>query len=144
MYSSIEDFNELTLNLMTNKVYYNEYLEKTNPIKYNELQVYKRKFDKYSNKMLNMTKELFENPDKVFNTEVNEIFVEYTKVCIRYLEMKDVEKSNENSHEFQYEHGNNEDIDDDVMFAEKKMENTFVSDVFWSKDRVKKMSNSKI
>ena len=144
MYSSIEDFNELTLNLMTNKVYYNEYLEKTNPIKYNELQVYKRKFDKYSNKILNMTKELFENPDKVFNTEVNEIFVEYTKVCIRYLEMKDVEKSNENSHMFQYEHGNNENNDDDVMFAENKMENTFVSDVFWSKDRVKKMSNSKI
>ena len=27
---------------------------------------------------------------------------------------------------------------------EKKMENTFVPDVFWSKDRVKKMSNSKI
>ena len=47
MYSSIEDFNELTLNLMTNKVYYNEYLEKTNPIKFNELQEYKRKFNKY-------------------------------------------------------------------------------------------------
>jgi hypothetical protein len=143
MYSSIEDFNELTLNLMTNKVYYNEYLEKTNPIKFNELQEYKRKFNKYSNKMLNMTKELFENPDKVFNTETTEIFVEYTKVCIRYLEMKEVEKSNENSSEFQYDHGN-DDYDDDVLFAENKMENTSVPDINWSSHRVKKMSNSKI
>jgi hypothetical protein len=140
MYSSIEDFNELTLNLMTNKVYYNEYLEKTNPNKFNELQEYKRKLNKYSNKILNMTKELFENPDKVFNTETNEIFIEYTKVFIRYLEMKEVEKSNENSTEF--EHNSHED--DDVLFDENKMENTLIPNVQWSKHRVKKMSNSKI
>lgn len=139
MYSSIDDFNELTLNLMTNKVYYNEYLEKTNPNKFNELQEYRKKLNKYSNKILNMTKELFENPDKVFNTETNEIFIEYTKVFIRYLEMKEVEKSNENSSDFHYE---NED--DDIMFDESKMENTYVPDVYWSKHRVKKMSNSKI
>ena len=40
MYSSIDDFDEVTLNLMTNEVYYNEYLEKNKPIKFEELLEY--------------------------------------------------------------------------------------------------------
>ena len=77
-----------------------------------------------------MTKELFENPDKIFNTETNEIFIEYTKVFIRYLEMKEVEYSNENS---------SSDIDNDVMFDENNIQNTFTSSVHWSKHQVKKI-----
>ena len=130
MYSSIDDFDEVTLNLMTNKVYYNEYLEKNKPIKFKELQEYKKKLDKHSSQILNMTKELFENPDKIFNTETNEIFIEYTKVFIRYLEMKEVEYSNENS---------SSDIDNDVMFDENNIQNTFTSSVHWSKHQVKKI-----
>lgn len=141
MYSSIDDFNDLTLSLMINKTYYTEYLEKTNPIKFKELETYKKKINKYSSKILNMTKELFENPDKVFNSETNDIFIEYTKVFIRYLEMKEVEDSNENSDVASSSSESTYKGDEDDMlfgapqFPEKKSEHK----VQWSSNRVKKL-----
>ena len=150
MYSSIDDFNDLTLSLMTNKTYYAEYLEKTNPSKFKKIEEYKKKINKYSNKILNMTKELLRNPDKTFNSETNDIFIEYTKVFIRYIEMKDLEDSNENSSSSSSAKFCE---DDDMLFnvikepershyesdSDIEVESESECEVHWSKDRVRKL-----
>jgi hypothetical protein len=150
MYSSIDDFNDLTLSLMTNKTYYAEYLEKTNPVKFKKLEEYKKKINKYSSKILNMTKELLRNPDKSFNTETNDIFIEYTKVLIRYIEMKDLEDSNENSSSSSSSSAKFGE-DEDMLFnvieepkqpdSESEVEPDSDNDceVHWSKDKVRKL-----
>jgi hypothetical protein len=96
-----------------------------------------------------MTKELLKNPDKSFNTETNDIFIEYTKVLIRYIEMKDLEDSNENSSSSSSSAKFCED--EDMLFnvieepkqpdyeSEVEPDSDNDCEVHWSKDKVRKL-----
>jgi hypothetical protein len=101
--------DELTLKLMSNKNQYNKYLSKSNPEKYKEHTDYLEKRADYSNHIMNTVRDiLFSN--KSITTEVNESFEQFVKSCMKYYDMKSLEKQCANNEE----HG---DEDEDMLFG---------------------------
>jgi transcription elongation factor GreA-like protein len=95
------DIDKLTLELLMNKTTYQKYVEKTDPKKFEENRTYKEKVELYKSRILEITKEYLENPDKQVSLDMNHAFYEYSKSCIRHFEDVDVNA-----------------IDDDTLFDE--------------------------
>jgi hypothetical protein len=135
--------DKITLEMFMNKSSYNKYLSKSDPKKYDEIQVYKKKLRLYSIDIVDITSRLVENETEKYNTEINEAFETYVKTVIKYLDMTKVEKSNK----YNDSYDNSENDDDDVMFDPNKMEGNIEilkpkqKNSFWSKGTI---SNSKI
>ena len=110
----MEDISKMTLELLMNKKSYNRYIENADPIKYQERQNYFTKIRKYKTRILDLTRQYIDNPDLQITTEMNDIFSEYTRIFIKYFEMKDLEESC--CFEWKKEE------DEDVLFDPKKME----------------------
>jgi len=89
----MEGVDKLTLELMMNRRQYKKYLATTDPVKYNENQEFVKKVKRYSKKMREMTSAFLENPEVSFNTAVNDMFIQYAKVLINYIEMKKYDES---------------------------------------------------
>lgn len=123
------EFDNITLELMCNKKIYNKVLEKTNPKKFQERIEQISKLEKYSYKIMELTEQLLGSPDTQITNEINNAFEEYSKICIRYFEMKDFEeKCSSNKDHF------NED-EDDTLFC--KIDNELPYS-YWGKTIVKK------
>ena len=154
------DINKLTLELLINKNHYNKYLSKNNPIKYKEQQDYFDKIHKYRNKILDLTNDLIHDPKIQINNELNEVFHNYMRTCIRHFEMKEIEKKTEKKY-----NGDDNDDEDDILFnSVRNNEIVYLADIdeenectdndkctdnfdqnksFWGKERVikSKISN---
>ena len=98
--------NDITLNFLMNKNHHKKYISKTNPEEHKREQKYQSSLRKYKGKIMNITEELIKNPDTQVTTDVNEIFIGYTKTLIRYFKMKEIENK-----EFY------NDSDEDMLFG---------------------------
>jgi len=90
----MESIDKITLELLTNKNQYNKYLSKEDPKKFREHQEYLEKIKKYRSKILHLSKQFLEDPEISFTLEMNEMFSIFSKTCIKYLEMKELEMEN--------------------------------------------------
>ena len=114
----MEAINKLTLELLTNKTQYKKYLAKEDPEGSQKQQDYLGKIKKYRSKILGLSKDFLENPEKSFNREMNEMFKIYAETAIKYIEMREIERENLfNKDEFE------EKEEDEVLFDCDKMEN---------------------
>ena len=84
---------QLTLELFMNKNAYNRYMEKTDPNKYDENQRYISQMQKNKSRILDITRRFIENPDLQITVEMNDMFSDYCKTCLKYFELKDLENS---------------------------------------------------
>lgn len=89
----MDEFSQLTLELFMNKNAYNRYVEKTDPNKFQERQDYINKALKYKGRILDITRRYIDNPDLQITTEMNDMFSDYCKTCIKYFELKDLEEA---------------------------------------------------
>jgi hypothetical protein len=131
-----QTFDQITLELMCNKKKYNKVLEKTNPKKFEEQREHLTKIEKYSSKIMKLTEQLLGSPNTQITNEINNAFEEYSKICIRYFEMKEYEKKFANHHE-------KEEDDEDVLFGkidndEESFEKPFISHSYWGKSIIKR------
>jgi hypothetical protein len=90
----MESIDKFTLELLTNKIHYKKYLEREEPKKFKEHQEYLEKIKKHKSKILRLSNEFLENPEKMFNIEMNEMFAIYSKTIIKYIELKEIEREN--------------------------------------------------
>lgn len=127
-------FDQLTLELMCNKKKYNKIIEKTNPKKFEENREQLIKLNKYSNKIMNLTKQILDYPDIQITNEINNAFEEYSRVCIRYFEMKEYENKYNNEREFH-------DEDEDMLFykMDESYENNDYSDTYFTNNPMNKL-----
>jgi hypothetical protein len=107
--------NQLTLAMFSNKGMYKRHLEKSDPELHAKRCEYLDKIAKYRKKMRTLTMEFLEDPEKDFNTEVNEMFEGFAKTLIRYLEMKEIDQDTGGCYE------NNDEDDENMLFATSKM-----------------------
>jgi hypothetical protein len=116
----MQPIDKLTLELLTNKSQYKKYLSKEDPKRFQENKEYLEKIQKNKSKILRITNEFLENPEKQFTTELNDMFLIFGKSMIKYIELKAVEREN------LYNENNNEseEEDDDILFDTEKMEET--------------------
>lgn len=89
-----EFIDNITLELLMNKGQYNKYISKEHPEKYEKVKEFQGKLYKYKYDIIDLTKELLENPEKEITNEVNDIFQAYAKKLIHFFEMKEVETGN--------------------------------------------------
>lgn len=113
----MDDIEKMTLELLTNKNQYNKYLSKEDPRKFREHQEYLEKIAKFKGKILNLSKQFLENPEKSFNLEMDEMFSIFAKTSIKYLEMRELE--NENLYNLDKE---KEADEEDTLFGNMKEE----------------------
>jgi hypothetical protein len=106
-HSNNENIDNLTLELLINKNRYQKYLSMKDPEKYREYQEYHSKIKLYMEEMMQITEDLMKNPKTNFSLDITETFEKYSKSCIKYLEMKEMEKINDKKIFF-----NSDDIDD--------------------------------
>jgi hypothetical protein len=102
--------DKLTLEIMGNKGRYKKYLSKADPKKYQETQEYLAKIKKYGNEMNSILNNYIYTSNKQVTNDLDEAFEHFSKSCIKYLEMKQIENIVEKS-----SYKNNED-DEDVLF----------------------------
>jgi hypothetical protein len=118
----MEHIDKLTLELLMNKTTYQKYVEKTDPKKYEEHRQYCHKIDVYHSRILNMTREYLENPDKQVTLDMNQAFFDYAKSCIRHFEEEEIQSSSPSQK-------------DDILFEPSKMKggrNPYMMDeIFW-------------
>lgn len=109
----MDSIDQMTLSFLMNKNTYNRYVEQTDPVKYKEQQEYRKKMRKYKDRILSITRRFIENPDLQITLEMNDMFSDYCKTCIKYFELKDLENS------CSYEKGDQEE--DEMMFDPEQM-----------------------
>jgi hypothetical protein len=105
----MNNIDKLTLELLINKSQYKKYVQKNDPAKYSENQVYLGKIQKYSYKIEQLFSSLLENPDQQITTDVNREFTHFVKTCIQYFELKEMECVAEDH--------NGDPIDDETLFG---------------------------
>jgi hypothetical protein len=109
---NMSSIDKLTLELLINKSQYKKYVQKTDPHKHGETQIYLGKIIKYQNKIEHLFLSLLENPEMQITTDINNDFSNFVKTCIQYFELK----PSDNSY--------NQEDDADIMFDANLMNNT--------------------
>ncbi len=142
----MDEIDKITLQLLTKKVQYNKYLSKEDPTKFREHQEYLEKIAKFKTKILNLSKQFLENPEKSFNLEMDEMFSIFAKTSIKYLEMRELEMENLYNTEKDTE---NDTESEDTMFGkmneeirlDEGLKNSKEMNTFWGK-AIKKTNKS--
>jgi hypothetical protein len=115
----MNSIDKLTLELLINKSQYKKYVQKTDPAKYSENQIYLGKIERYRYKIEQMFSTLMENPEQQITTDVNRDFSFFMKTCIQYFELKEMEKTSQDH--------NGNPIDDETLFGNMNNNNDAVS-----------------
>jgi hypothetical protein len=116
--------DKLTLELLINKSQYKKYVQKTDPAKYSENQMYLGKMDRYRYKIEHMFSSLLENPDQQITTDINRDFTYFVKTCIQYFELKEMENTAEDH--------NGDPVDNESLFGNiDHIEPSSSSSSFW-------------
>ena len=111
---NMSSIDKLTLELLINKSQYKKYVQKTDPHKHSETQIYLGKIIKYQNKIEQLFLSLLENPEMQITADINNDFSNFVKTCIQYFELKSSDTDN----------SYNQEDDDDIMFDGTIMNNT--------------------
>ena len=106
--------DKMTLELLLNKNYYQKYLSKNDPKKYQEHQEYLQKIKTFKHSITYMTTEMLNDHKKTYTNEINEAFTHYCQTLIRHLEIKKFDP-NQNKTDY-YE-------DENTMFAFDSLNN---------------------
>ena len=141
--TSTTELDELTLSLLMNKTQYRKYIAQTDPEK-NEINHRIIKDNRqYRNKILDITKHMIDTPDVQIATDVDKIFIAYTKTLVQYFQMKELERQPEYNSGY---YGSNDDTDDEVLFGSIDGTTSGQSPTtsFWGKERVVKQSKTTI
>jgi hypothetical protein len=109
----MENIDKLTLELLMNKTNYNKYMEKTNPEKHKEQREFHQKIKKFGPRIQHLTRKFLENPDFQINLEMDDMLEGYARTFIKYLEMKDLEKTCSGCYE--------KEKDEDILFDPTEM-----------------------
>lgn len=85
---TMSDFDQLSIQMFSNKNHYKKYLAKTNPEKYSEGQEFVHKIKKNREKIISMFSILLENPEKQITNDINESFNQFVKACLNHFHME--------------------------------------------------------
>ena len=139
------EIDQITLSLLMNKNHYRKYVAHNDPEQHyieNQRIADNRQ---YSNRIIELTRRLLDYPDTQITTDIDEMFVAYTKRLVQYFKRKDTEERGIQVTGC-YE---NDNTDEDVMFGNMDEPTETVNEPsgahsFWGKERVVKKSGLSI
>ena len=115
--STNQHIDKLTLEFLINKTQYNKYLAKSDPKMYEENMTHCYKINKYKDKIVEITNNYCNNPNRQITTNLDDAFNDYVRSCIQYFEMKELENIDDSS-------SNHADEDTLFMNIDEKDDNT--------------------
>lgn len=115
-----DPIDQITLDFLMNRHQYKKYVAKNDPAKHIENEEHLQKIWKYRNRISEFTDELLENPEAMITLDVNQAFERYVRTLIRYFEMKELEKR-----------------DDDVLFEDMEGDDDSYRTSMAEKEKVK-------
>ena len=119
--------NDITMKYLVNKNHYDKYISKINPDKSKEKEDYIDNLNKYSNEIIDITKEYLHDNDCNIDSFISQSFEHYSKSILKYLKHKEIENLNKfNNDSISYEK------DDDIIFSNLDYS-------YWSNERIKKI-----
>jgi hypothetical protein len=131
-----EFIDNLTLELFMNKNHYNRYISQKHPKKFSELQEYFENLETHRESILEITNELLDDPQKQLTTKITDLFQEYTKTLIEYIQDK---RRQEREEQNSYGHS---ERDQDVLFSnmdgQREPTTQERTKSFWSKEKIVK------
>lgn len=83
---------KLTMEMFMNNSYYTKYLHASDPSAYKKHKGILDGIEKHKDVILDLTEELLSNPESHFNKVLLESFHQYVSQCIKYIEVRDLEK----------------------------------------------------
>jgi hypothetical protein len=95
--STNQHIDKLTLEFLINKTQYNKYLAKSDPKMYEENMTHCYKINKYKDKIVEITNNYCNNPNRQITTNLDDAFNDYVRSCIQYFEMKELENIDDSS-----------------------------------------------
>jgi hypothetical protein len=110
--TEISPIDKMSMELFMNNHHYSKYLSKTDPQKYEEFTHYRKTLTKYHGRIMGITQQLLDNPNKPLNRDIEETFHYFAKSCIKYLENQELCTKDSYS---------DENDEDETMFDEKYM-----------------------
>ena len=90
-----DPIDQITLDLLMNRHQYKKYVAKNDPVKHTENLQHIQKINKYRDRISDFTHDLLSDPDTMITLDVNQAFDRYVRTLIRYFEMKDLEKKDD-------------------------------------------------
>ena len=88
--TEISPIDKMSMELFMNNHHYSKYLSKTDPQKYEEFTHYRKTLTKYHDRIMGITQQLLDNPNKQINRYIEETFHYFAKSCIKYLENQEL------------------------------------------------------
>lgn len=88
MDSSLNFVDDLTLQTFMNKSNYDKYLMKNNDQKYKEKLEYKNKLSSFKTSIIKIFNDYIDNPDLQISYELDDMFSQFSKSCIKHLEFE--------------------------------------------------------
>ena len=88
MDSSFNFVDDFTLQTFMNKSNYDKYLMKHNEKKYKEKVEYKNKLNTFKNAIIKISNDYINNPDLQISYELDKMFYQFSKSCIKHLEFE--------------------------------------------------------
>ena len=98
-------------------------MQKNDPAKYSENQMYLGKMDRYRYKIEQMFSSLLKNPDQQITTDINRDFTYFVKTCIQYFELQEMENITEDH--------NGDPVDNETLFGDIDNNEALSSSSFW-------------
>lgn len=138
------DFDKLSMEILMNKSQYQKYLSQTNPEKHNAHKEFIKSVKKHKYKILKLTNQFLDDPTTDFNLSINEMFENYAKALIQFIEMKELDQqTNGGCYESDYQDKENDAFDDDKNEDETCLgKNNYIPnrsvESFWGKSVSKK------
>jgi hypothetical protein len=78
--------DRLTLELLTNRRQYRQYLKQTDTQKYLEQTDFLQKIQRYEPVLLDVIHQLLDNPDKPITNEINDTFIPFIRAILKHIE----------------------------------------------------------
>jgi hypothetical protein len=88
--------DKLTMELLLNKTHYQKYLEKTDPQKHADYLEFTSQCNRLRRPILDMTSRLLKGTKhREYSQEVVQAFEKYAQIAIRYIEIQEIARTNE-------------------------------------------------
>lgn len=142
-----EGFDNISMRLLMNKGVYKKYIQNNNHVEDNQRMEYIEKLKKYYDKIIGITFNKMDNPDMQITNDIDDIFEEYMKSCIRHFELKEIQNKNAyNELMFDLDHDLDDKNDNDDYNVWSKTSESFVhsdplNKTYWGKSIHKIVKN---
>lgn len=124
--------DDITLQFLMNKTQYSKYLSSNDVEKNDEQEEFLSKIRQNKSTIIDISLDYINHPRNHVSTDLDEAFNHYIKACLKHLEMKEVERSNEGYYADDDKGKHDDEDEENMMFYNSPVRS------YWGNGAIKK------